>query len=110
MCQLKPSAKRECHMHIRVVTRLTLGVLALIPVVASSAQQTARNAQQQGSARAERSPALLRLDQYLDWEDVQDPQLSPDGKLVIYTRRWIDKVNDQWTSSVWIMGADGSKN
>lgn len=52
----------------------------------------------------------LTLEQYLDWEDVQSPRLSPDGKQVIYTRRYIDKLNDRWESSLWIMNADGSRN
>ncbi len=52
----------------------------------------------------------IALEQYLDWEDVQSPRLSPDGKQVIYTRRWIDKINDRWESSLWIMGVDGTKN
>jgi dipeptidyl aminopeptidase/acylaminoacyl peptidase len=50
----------------------------------------------------------LSIEQYLDWEDVQNPQLSPDGTQIIYTRRWIDKINDKWESSLWIMNADGS--
>ena len=52
----------------------------------------------------------LRLEQYLDWEDVQSPRLSPDGKQGIYTRRWIDKLNDRWESSLWIMNVDGSRS
>ena len=50
----------------------------------------------------------IALEQYLDWEDVQAPQLSPDGSQVLFTRRWIDKMNDRWESSVWLMNADGS--
>jgi len=52
----------------------------------------------------------LGIEQYLDWEDVQSPRLSPDGKQVIYTRRWVDKLNDRWESSLWTIGVDGSKN
>jgi len=52
----------------------------------------------------------LTLENYLEWEDVQSPRLSPDGKQVIYTRRWIDKLNDRWESSLWMMGADGSRS
>src|SRR5215208_6955387 len=51
----------------------------------------------------------ITLEQYLDWEEVQAPQLSPDGKEIIFARRWIDKMNDKWESSVWIMSADGSR-
>ena len=30
---------------------------------------------------------------YLDWEPVADPQVSPDGTQVVYTRRWVDKLD-----------------
>jgi dipeptidyl aminopeptidase/acylaminoacyl peptidase len=50
----------------------------------------------------------IALEQYLDWEDVQAPQLSPDGTQILFTRRWIDKMNDKWESSIWLMNADGS--
>lgn len=52
----------------------------------------------------------LRLADYLEFEDVQSPRLSPDGRQIIYTRRWIDKLNDRWESSLWIMDADGGRN
>jgi dipeptidyl aminopeptidase/acylaminoacyl peptidase len=96
-------------MRIRACTPLVFSALIVIPFLAS-AQQATRAAQQQGAARAPRSPASLRLEQYLDWEDVQDPQLSPDGKQIIYGRRWVDKINDQWKTSLWIMSIDGTKN
>lgn len=51
----------------------------------------------------------LKLETYLDWEWVGNPQLSPDGSEVLYTRTLVDKVNDRRASSVWIMNADGSK-
>ncbi|MGH7506973.1 MAG: TolB family protein, partial [Longimicrobiales bacterium] len=56
------------------------------------------------------SDTLLTVDHYLDWETVGDPQISPDGSQVIYTRRWVNKLEDEWTSSLWITNADGSKN
>ena len=52
----------------------------------------------------------LTLEQYLEWETVQGPRLSPDGKQVIYGRRWVDKINDEWVTSLWMMNIDGSKN
>lgn len=61
-------------------------------------------------ALAQPSRDRLTLEQYLDWEDVQSPRLSPDGKQVIYTRRYVDKLNDRWESSLWIMNVDGSRN
>ena len=62
------------------------------------------------AAPAERRADRLALQDYLDWEDVQDPQLSPDGRQLVFTRRWIDKMNDKWESSLWIMNADGTRS
>src|SRR5438874_11374074 len=66
-------------------------------VLAAPAQETA-------------SDTLLTVNHYLDWEQVADPQLSPDGAQIVYTRRWVNKVDDKWDSALWIMNADGSHN
>jgi dipeptidyl aminopeptidase/acylaminoacyl peptidase len=50
----------------------------------------------------------LTLERYLEWEAVADPQISPDGQRIVYTRRWIDVQKDRWQSALWIMNADGS--
>jgi len=71
--------------------------LAILPAALARAQETA-------------SDTLLTVDHYLDWEQVGDPQLSPDGGQVIYTRRWVNKIEDKWESALWIMNADGSRN
>lgn len=52
----------------------------------------------------------LKLEQFFDVISVADPQLSPDGKEIIYTRGWVDKVNDSRRNELFIMNADGSKN
>ncbi len=52
----------------------------------------------------------LTIADYFNWEDVASPTLSPDGRQIIYTRTWIDQLNDKRESSVWIMNADGTKN
>jgi dipeptidyl aminopeptidase/acylaminoacyl peptidase len=59
---------------------------------------------------ADRPTDRLTLDLYLEMESVSDPRLSPDGSQIIYTRQWVDKVNDRRESSLWIMNADGTKN
>jgi dipeptidyl aminopeptidase/acylaminoacyl peptidase len=73
-----------------------LAALLVVPSVASS-QETA-------------SDTLLTVNHYLDWEQVADPQASPDGSRILYTRRWVNKIEDRWDSGLWIMGADGSRN
>jgi dipeptidyl aminopeptidase/acylaminoacyl peptidase len=52
----------------------------------------------------------LSLEMYWDMESIGDAQISPDGKQIVYTRGWIDKVNDRRRSSLWIMNADGSRS
>ncbi len=51
----------------------------------------------------------LALDMYLEMESVSNPQLSPDGSRILFTRGGIDKVNDRRYSGLWIMDADGSR-
>ncbi|MFH1766138.1 MAG: S9 family peptidase [Gemmatimonadota bacterium] len=51
----------------------------------------------------------VSLEMYLDIESVSDPQISPDGKQIIFTRGGIDKVNDRRYSEIWIMDADGAR-
>ncbi|MGD8321938.1 MAG: prolyl oligopeptidase family serine peptidase, partial [Gemmatimonadota bacterium] len=65
-----------------------------------------------GTAHAQETPSdsLLTVEHYLDWETVSGPQLSPDGSQVVYSRRVVNKMEDRWESSIWIMDADGSRN
>ncbi len=52
----------------------------------------------------------LSLELFLDWEYVLNPQISPDGSQIVYTRRWTDKVNDKYENDIWIVNADGTRN
>ena len=61
-------------------------------------------------AQEKRSDTLLTVDHYLDLEQVGDPQISPDGKQIVYTRRYVNKIDDRWDAALWIMNADGSHN
>ncbi|MFQ5705400.1 MAG: S9 family peptidase [Gemmatimonadales bacterium] len=55
------------------------------------------------------SDTLLTVNHYMDFERVSDPQLSPDGSLVVYARSHVNKMEDKWDSELWIMNADGSR-
>lgn len=52
----------------------------------------------------------LELVDYLDMESVSSPRISPDGTQIVYTRGWVDRMNDSRESAVWIMDVDGSRN
>jgi dipeptidyl aminopeptidase/acylaminoacyl peptidase len=64
------------------------------------------------AARAQEQPvdSLLTVEKYLDFEQVADPQLSPDGTRIVYTRRAVNKLEDRWDAGLWIVNADGTRN
>ena len=59
---------------------------------------------------AEAGERPLRLDDYLSWEAVRNPQISPDGATVVYERRFVDALRDRWQTELWVVSADGSRN
>jgi dipeptidyl aminopeptidase/acylaminoacyl peptidase len=65
---------------------------------------------QSGPGADEGASRTLELGMYLDMQSVSNPEISPDGTQIIYTRGWIDKVNDRRGSAIWIMNADGTRN
>ncbi len=60
-------------------------------------------------AQAPRSNKLT-LGLFLELERAGSPQIAPDGRQIIYTRGWVDKINDRWESSLWMMNVDGTRN
>src|SRR5262249_38990151 len=62
-----------------------------------------------GSARAQGKP-----DRITSWDDfniqlAEDPQISPDGKEIVYVREFADVMTDQRYTNLWIVSADGSR-
>ena len=86
------------HLSVRRTALVTLLAGMLLPLAATA----------QGAPTTPMKK--LSLESYLDMESVSNPQISPDGRQIVYTRGWIDKINDRHESSIWIMNADGSKN
>jgi dipeptidyl aminopeptidase/acylaminoacyl peptidase len=52
----------------------------------------------------------LTAAKYLDYETVADPRISPDGSRIVYTRRFVNKLEDKWETALWVMDGDGSRN
>ena len=46
---------------------------------------------------------------FMDMERVSDPAISPDGRQIIFTRGWIDKMRDQARANLWIVDSDGAR-
>jgi dipeptidyl aminopeptidase/acylaminoacyl peptidase len=62
-----------------------------------------------GSAHAASVEASRQftVDRYLDLQSASEPEVSPDGTQVVYTRTMVDKMTDKPVSAVWIVSADG---
>jgi dipeptidyl aminopeptidase/acylaminoacyl peptidase len=59
--------------------------------------------------QSEVSGKFLDLEMYWELQSAGNPQISPDGNHVVYTRGWIDQINDARKSEIWIMNTDGER-
>ncbi len=51
----------------------------------------------------------LKLEDYFDLERVGAPQISPNGKTIIFNRSRVDAKKDRFDGELWVMDADGSR-
>jgi len=52
----------------------------------------------------------LEVKHWFDFEEVSDPQISPDGERVVYVRRYTDIMKDSRYSSLWMVNTDGTRH
>ncbi len=52
---------------------------------------------------------LLDMETYMEMETVGSPNISPDGEQIIFTRGWVDKMNDRTASNLWITDIGGER-
>ncbi len=52
---------------------------------------------------------LLDKETYMEMESVRSPNISPDGKLIIFTRSWVDKIQDRQASNLWLVDVEGER-
>ncbi len=58
--------------------------------------------------RAETARGITPED-YLSFEFISDPQISPDGNLVAYVVTKVDRAQNRRNSSIWTVATDGSR-
>jgi len=49
----------------------------------------------------------MREDDLLSFVWIADPQISPDGRKVAYTRVWVDREADEYRTQIWWVDVDG---
>ena len=80
---------------MRRVSRLALVlILVLVPLAA------APDAQQ---------PRYLDKATYFEMESVSSPRISPDGETVLFSRGYVDIMNDRRRSNLWVVDVDGRR-
>src|SRR3954471_16449070 len=62
------------------------------------------------TASAEQKNDRLQPMDIFNMQSVTDPQISPDGKKIVYVRRFSDITTDKNYSNLWIVSFDGSDN
>jgi len=57
----------------------------------------------------EKGDKLLTDDTFMEMESVGSPSISPDGQTILFTRQWVDKMEDRSQSNLWIVDVDGKR-
>ena len=60
------------------------------------------------SVAAQSTPNKLTIQDVFNVETVSDPQISPDGKRIVYVRQFADIMSDKRCSNLWIISFDGT--
>src|SRR5271165_1484282 len=84
-----------------------VALCALLPFATFA--QSAPGNQKPGSARAAFVRRPLRVDDYFAVKDVEDAQISPDGKWVAYVVTTHDFKSDKNKERIWMVAASGGE-
>jgi len=57
----------------------------------------------------EKDYKLLTKETNMEMESIGSPNISPDGKLILFTRGWVDKINDRRASNLWMTDIEGKR-
>jgi dipeptidyl aminopeptidase/acylaminoacyl peptidase len=61
------------------------------------------------AAVAQPAPRGITPEDYFAFEFASDPNISPDGKLVVYVVTKVDRALNRRNSSIWMVATDGSR-
>jgi len=62
-----------------------------------------------GTAMGQQNQKLLDMKTYLEMESVGSPNISPDGRMILFTRGAVDKMNDRNMSNLLMVDVEGNR-
>jgi dipeptidyl aminopeptidase/acylaminoacyl peptidase len=82
-------------LNLQAIRRPTFGMIAILCFAVP--------------ARAARPDMAMKftVDRYLQLQSASDPQMSPDGTQIVYTRTSVNKDEDKLRTAIWTVGTDG---
>ena len=83
-------------MKNRAFLRLAVGLSAVVMLAAARGGD-------------ENKAKLLDDDTFMEMESVGSPAISPDGMNILFSRSWVDKINDRSASNIWITDVEGKR-
>ena len=54
-------------------------------------------------------PRYLTKDTFMEMESVGNPNISPDGTKILFTRSWVDQVSDRAAGNLWLTDVEGKR-
>jgi dipeptidyl aminopeptidase/acylaminoacyl peptidase len=109
-CDLNPS-RQIVPCLILVCMLRTLPLTSLLCAVLASTSAIAQNAPVPPAVPpATSGPHPMTLDDIFRFQDVGDPQVSPDGQWVAYTLSRVDTEADKRITDLWMVSWDGSQD
>src|SRR5438270_2081319 len=58
---------------------------------------------------ADTKPKYLDKETYFQMESISNPEISPDGGQIAFTRSWADMTKDQEQSNLWLVDVNGQR-
>ena len=60
-------------------------------------------------AMSQGEPKLLETETYLEMESIRSPNISPDGRFVLFTRGSVEKMKDRNRSNLLLVDIEGTR-
>ena len=91
------------------MARLVIALAFVMSFASLPLAQQAPAAQQNPAAPQNPTKKYMDKSTFFEMESVSNPQISPDGTTVLFSRGYVDIMRDQGASNLWAIGIDGAR-